>query len=490
MSIKVKDPLIILLGSIAKAGLLNLHSGRAEYACNSSSSHSVIILPPGETLAIDNYATYTAEEARDAGEYSEALIADSTEKLRYLAAAMVDGRPPVSVTKTSVALLEDLPEAVYSASALSSVGAPSLLSEDDFASFVKDLRTFISLPEVVVILNETDFSDQGAEELTFLDSYGDWVARKDTVDGESWWVLFDKQDGTKLRLNFSDASKFHATPIKAAFPELVDVKLTDRCPFELDCGFCYMGSTRKGAEASLEDVTKTLIALSEMKVFEIAFGGGEPTLWPHFKETLSLTRSLNMIPNFTTKNFKVLGDQEVLDLAGAVAFSITDRHTFERYKKEHAKHSSRTRAFHKVALQIIPEILPEDLVEDIFNFAAETDSRITLLGYKTTGRGDQFEGRFKRDPDFWFKYSNIKGRYGRPVSVSIDTAMAEQVKPHLEAKNVPQWSYHVTEGSFSMYCDAVNMKAGPSSYIEPSDMDEIGSMSSITDRLTELFATY
>lgn len=471
-----------VLSALAANGSLEIYNARGEFACNSSSSHSILIVPE----------TISKSEAYNT--HSQFLLLDSTDKIRYLAASLLYR----DHEEESQQIL-DLSGQVLDFKEFDDLDVSPSYPTDKFdtlpVEFLKDLISLFSRDDVVIAGgNDYDYIEdnepfvsmkQPFVYLHFLTSR--YTIRKDTVNGDSWWVLFDKYDGTKLRLNF-EAKALDAAPIKAQTPELVDVKVTDRCPYELDCGFCYMGSTRQGAEADPEKVMNLITSLSHQNVFEIAFGGGEPTLWAPFETILHHCKNVGVIPNFTTKNYNVFKfHPEWVDLIGAVAFSVNDEQGFTKLKKAlDGQYFGR-----KVSLQIIPEIIEDDLLDEIFDYCKENHYRLTLLGYKLTGRGGEFDGRIKRPESFWMdKVKETKDTYLR---LSIDTTLASNSAKTLEDNEVPSWSYDVYEGNFSMYVDAVNEKCAPSSYIEPSDMDSISlsaDSETLTSALEERFKTY
>ncbi len=51
----------------------------------------------------------------------------------------------------------------------------------------------------------------------------------------NFWSLFSRKSGKKIRLSFSDIT---SDPSKSSSPELVDIKITDFCPY--GCKFCYV----------------------------------------------------------------------------------------------------------------------------------------------------------------------------------------------------------------------------------------------------------
>src|SRR5690606_22264475 len=113
---------------------------------------------------------------------------------------------------------------------------------------------------------------------------------------------------------------------RSVYPELIDFKITDYCPF--DCPFCYQDSSRQGIHASLADIESYLEMMSNSGVFEIALGGGEPTLHPDFVKILRKTHSLGIVPNFTTKvtpeHWSPDLLQAVMEVVGGVAISVED----------------------------------------------------------------------------------------------------------------------------------------------------------------------
>ena len=63
-------------------------------------------------------------------------------------------------------------------------------------------------------------------------------------------------------------------------PSLVSIALTNIC--DLACSFCYAPKTKD--YLPIERVTDWCAQLDELGTFEIAFGGGEPTLYPQLRE--------------------------------------------------------------------------------------------------------------------------------------------------------------------------------------------------------------
>ena len=282
------------------------------------------------------------------------------------------------------------------------------------------------------------------------------------------------------------------TEVKASYPELVDLKITDFCT--QGCAFCYQNSSPQGKHASRMDVSNILRGLGRVRLFEVAIGGGEPIDHPDFLEFLWVAKSEGIVPNFSTKKVFWLDDdffrRNVYKCMGGVAFSVTNPKEVAEIGKRVDYYEEIDRMFYdsmysrrkRVYLQIIPELLNKYTLEAIFRQASKYYLPVTLLGLKTVGRASDWDmsptkktGKFVvANPNYnanWEKdivdiVDNSGDRY---VHIGADTAIMK--KAHLLKKrfSIPRYAYYKTEGSFSMYIDAVEMKAGPSSYC-PDEM--------------------
>jgi hypothetical protein len=516
------DPLIELVGSLAGAGKLALHNGRGGFACNSSSSHSIVVLPAGTAPNSESSSWH------EAGQYGQAefTLTDAPSKIRYLAALAADDQSTTAVLdglRSKYGAISDDGDYV---STESTTYLPTDWHRDGTdPEFLQAFGDFLAHPDVA-ILGGSDSSSHSAETDNMIKLQrllGEaWRARKDTADGHTWWVLFNVNDGTKMRLSFdmddlranaktnerlegyygsSDVRVLHlgthTPPTKAPAPELVDIKLTDACVYESDCGFCYMQSRKDGDPGDPVAVRNLLSSLAQLRVFEVAFGGGEPTLWPGFGDTLAFARSVGIVPNFTTKNYTWLNKphaREWLDTIGAVAFSINDRKSMDRLVKN-ATSTKLTYAHNaKITVQTIPDLVGADDFKYIVNTATAHGWRVTLLGYKEVGRGATFTPSFRREGGWWFDVmTDIAASTPRLRGVAIDTALALQSKDRLDKAGIPDWMYHVEEGTFSAYVDAVTGRMGPSSYTDPTTftpIDLYADVDALTSAFTAQFDTY
>lgn len=291
------------------------------------------------------------------------------------------------------------------------------------------------------------------------------VCRKDESGG--YWTLFNRKTGKKVRLSFSEKGQA-IEPTKAHAPELVDVKITNWCPF--NCSWCYQDSTTKGEHADQAFLEHLAWAFGEMKVFEVAIGGGEPTLHPKFVEILSSFRRSGVVPNFTTKNLAWLHDhakrQQILAQTGAFAYSVESS---DDIKKLAALRDTYAIPSEQLNCQFVMGTGGTDFKYDFERAFAELLTvadmcrmRLTLLGFKTDGRGHTVT---PVDYSAWptvLKRVHDQRPYG--LQIGIDTALASAYQGQLADLGAPKWCYEIQEGKFSMYVDAVEMTTARSSY--------------------------
>ncbi len=491
-----------LLVALGRLGAL--HNVRCGFACNSSSSHSIVVLPPDTFLPDDSGDGWI-----DGYGWEDFCLASSTEKLRYLA-TMIQSSPTASLIGDVLDL----------SNVADYVDHNSHIHFPPDREFMQDVVKLFSHPRVAVLGGNDNGGDsqyRSFDQVEIFDYFGwnrDWTLRKDSRDGQEWWVCFDGNSGTKLRMTLDpeliwstaksvptdewerDELPGHPesklmrgfAPVKAGTPELVDLKVTDRCT--ANCPMCYMGSLKNGKQADVRRVNKILEALAELQVFEVAFGGGEPTLWSHFPEVVQKTRDLGITPNVTTKNYHwPARKRDTFELLGGIALSVHDASDLERVIPivKAIKPDGYKNPRPQVQLQMIPQVTDPATLTAALKFVGSTPHvGLTLLGFKTTGFGGEYPIDTTRSPADWMPLVKEHLRY---QGVAIDTLLAGQCQEELDGDNVPEWSYHTEEGKWSMFIDAVEGRMGPSSY-EPDrmiDLDTSGTAKRVAKRIMEGF---
>lgn len=430
---------------------MNLRLG---FATNSSSSHSIVVVPPG-TLRDDDVAN---------GEFGwNPFTAASTEsKLRWARACFKDALDRALGGAAGPLFARLFPESGPDdyVDHQSQLVIPSRYGTT-FPSFdfLADLEAFLSREDIAILGgNDNDGWHPlegkyltGAPWPDRLTDCGDgWACRS---EGPKQWTLFNSSTGT--RVSFA----FDGSPIVYKRPLLADVKITDYCPFA--CSFCYQGSTESGKPAILDDIRRVARALRKAEVFEVALGGGEPTLHPDFEEVVDIFRYSGMVVNFTTKNLKWLHKNKWWrEKCGAVGFSLGNVGELLSFLDLRARS----------VLHVIPGLysgndlkyLVERFLEirDSYRDYGE-DSSILFLGWKPVGRAASMPPK-NGEQDLPAILRGMK----RLPKISIDTCLAAKWQAGGALDGLPEWMYETKDGTSSFYVDAVARTSASSSYGE------------------------
>lgn len=295
-----------------------------------------------------------------------------------------------------------------------------------------------------------------------------FVTRKDP---KGFYTIFSIEDGTKVRVSFDDSVELPLllSMSKSTTPELVDLKITDWC--DSNCHYCYQGSTIRGKHADSEYIKYTLMnALANMKVFEVAIGGGEPTAHPEFWEILYAASSLGIKPSFSTRWLDWIQIprhvKSFRDHCGAFAYSVDNEWEVHTLAKSLIKYDLEGAA----TVQVVPETMRFEDIRNILRVAHTYDIKVTMLGFKTTGRGANFmKNQRSADQIKYITSDQWRQIFEMGCTVSVDTAFAEKHKKLLKEIGVADWSYNIKEGAHSMYIDAVTGEVAASSYGLSSD---------------------
>ena len=455
--------------------LLQLRKG---FATNSSSTHSIIIANPLTKVVLTGKPLSRGDDY-NSGEFGWDLftLASKEAKMEYLAVLIMSNLDLPDWMKKKLA--ESVTGIHFEKEQETYIDHQSMLAlPRDWEGhgldleFLDELKTFL-LKEEVMILGGNDNSDEphplvncGEHVLTSLKrAYGNcsdqWVCRK---EGDEW-TLFNRDDGEKVTFTFDNSKTERDRP---SAPELIDIKVTDFCPYE--CPHCYQDSSRKGGHAEKSVVDSIAYRCKEHKVFEVALGGGEPTLWPHFVDTLETFRHYGVVPNFTTRNLSWLRDEklrpQILEHCGSFAYSVIHRNEVEEFATLLRRHDIDK----EVAIHYVLGSAPDYDIEGILRAAHEGHVRVVLLGWKLVGRGKQGPP-FNNDK--WFDIvKQLRTRNIYP-EIGVDTTIANEYKKQIEESGIPDYFFYTEEGKFSMYYDAVEDRWGPSSFCEEGEYVKI-----------------
>ena len=260
-------------------------------------------------------------------------------------------------------------------------------------------------------------------------------------------VVFDKTNGNKIRFAIGD---YH----KASVPELVDIKISDYC--SIGCSFCYQNSGLEGKHGTLKNLSFVAKELGKAKVLEVALGGGETTEHPDFVEIVKLFHREGVVPNFTTKKPAAIRTfwPEIGDIVGGVAYSAETPGQIVSCRKLLENHVPLDR----INLHYVMGLQSSEGFKDYMRAASENGFRVTLLGYKTSGRGSL---AVHQKYDWWIDSVNDLIREGNCPTFSIDTPLAKEFQDRIP---VSKKFFHTEEGKVSLYIDAVAMLMGASSF--------------------------
>ena len=136
-------------------------------------------------------------------------------------------------------------------------------------------------------------------------------------DKNGYRALFDENTGKTIRLDGAD----NCNNWKKSGPELLDISITNYC--ERNCSFCYRNSSKVGKHMSISLYRDIINEAKELKVFQVALGGGNPNQHPDFVDFLKIAKENNIIPSYTTNGDGMTS--EILDAikvyCGALAVS-------------------------------------------------------------------------------------------------------------------------------------------------------------------------
>lgn len=280
------------------------------------------------------------------------------------------------------------------------------------------------------------------------------TTRLELREDSGHWTVFNPTTGLKVT-----ASPAGERLTRTRVPELADVSVTDVCA--IGCRFCYRDSRPDRAHARLEDLTFIATQLAAAGVFEVALGGGEITEHPQFREVLAAFHDAGLVTNFTSRDPHAVARHwpHIGHLVGALAVSVGGAAELHRV-------SSVLRAAGipagRVNIHLVMGTVSEGTYLSVLREAARLGHRVTLLGFKTTGRGETFTAL---PHDWWL--SGLDVARTANLGLSIDTTLAAAFEQQILASGVPASHFHTREGRYSVFVDAVKMTLAPSSYDPP-----------------------
>jgi len=444
---------------------MNIQNVRMGFNTSSSSDHSFVLNP---TVTIDppdndyfGWEDFTLKSKQSKEYYfATLLLLNLTNKMSHeYATYIVNG-----LFNKKIIDVNDLPGIDHGSVYTFPTIKPFWEDIDEVnIDFFNEFKDYIVNNENLVICGGSDNGDSvnyGGEkdprlsplEYFLKDRSGPFVARK---DGE-FWVLFNKRNGTKIRMSFSSDENY----TQSSYPESADIKITDFCPFA--CDFCYQDSSLEGAFAHPKNIQSISQTLHKLGVFEVALGGGEPTTHPFLDKIINMFYEKDICTNLTTRSIKWITDTSIstiiLEKTSGLAFSVGSNYmdtfnlkelsnwlTINKYKGELSAH------------YILGLVNTGRLIGDIKSMSKHVN-RITLLGGKNTGRAKEIKYQ-KVNIEKVIKHCQEEG-----ISLGMDTKAIQDYKEDLDRLEIPEILRTSEEGKFSLYIDAVESFIARDSY--------------------------
>lgn len=454
---------------------MKIHNVRAGFATNSSSSHSIVMIPQGQREHTDEYSRYSYN-------WEQFTLADTHSKSAYFIAQMYQALSDASMNRDEILHViqgvlgdhvdvHDLPDYMNVDHQSTWDGMQdSIMRTPDM---IRAMWDFVQRDDVVILGGNDNSQGQLPPANSFENDctrmFTQLGNRKVRQDGD-YWVLFNVNSGTKIRMSFDAQVPPY---VKSTFPELVDLKVTDYC--QGGCEWCYQSSTKSGKHADLNNIKTILKALGQQGVFEVAIGGGEPTHYPHLAEVLEYAAEHGIVPNFTTFFVDWLKNKPLMKAVkahvGAIGVSVhgvKDLNKVVKIKQAVDRTSGRwdDRYVHVTAQHVVGSVPMEETAQ-ILERSWEEGWDLLLLGYKSVGFGASHAPHDLTGLDTLLKLRQHKqAHYGARVSMlGVDTAFVQQFDPILEALGIAPVLKTCEEGKYSMYIDSVTLSQGPSSYM-------------------------
>lgn len=439
---------------------MHVSSVRWGFANNSSSSHSIVLDSSLKEFGAGD----------DSFGWENFLLKTPDSKMRYMAAQLYENLRYKVGAVAALATVKGLMGVELSEDAgvdhQSQFTLPCKASYEGVhvdLDFFNDLTKYIVNNPKVAVAGGNDNQDAyeygGTTDNRFRDftETSELLCRKD----QRHWVLFNRSTGQKARLSFVTDEPYTS----ASLPEAVDLKITDYCPF--GCAFCYQGSTIGGQHATKDEVFSVLSVLSQMNVFEVALGGGETTMHPHFADILNYADLHHLRANFTTfwmgwtKNPPV--DEAVRHHSKSFALSVNSKTKSEEWRllDELALWRS-SNTSHQTSVQSVLELNTLYWYEMLVTRMQDNRlSDLTLLGHKSWGRGGA-----KPDGTDWTGVLSkiIDLCKSNRIRLAVDTSIVDSYRSALDAAGISPVLTVDREGAFTMYVDAVTQTVAKDSY--------------------------
>lgn len=259
-------------------------------------------------------------------------------------------------------------------------------------------------------------------------------------DGNATISIFD--DGTRI-IDIPDGEKPNLD-----FPLSMDFKITNWC--DQMCPMCHEMSNPEGKHG---DVMNLKFIDSLRAGTEMAIGGGKVTSHPQLKEFLQKLKSKGVLPSITVHQNEFIDKvdliNELIDEDLIYGLGVSYLKPYDIMWKAVAENNN-------AVVHLIAGIHGKD----VFDYLAQFNCKILILGYKNWGRGANLLQNEKLNKDIQDKIDWLKNNLTKYMSkfkvVSFDNLAIKQLDVQNKlTKN--QWDefYQGDDGTMTMYVDGV-----------------------------------
>lgn len=418
-----------------------LRNFRKGPATNSSSTHSVIYKKEEDML---NDLNIFEENFYD--RYTNTIAASKEAKIKYIAANIHYNKELFEVMckiypqmKEYIPLIEEQ-ESTGDDLLFGMYSRGELYTDNPMLS-INYLSYIIDNNDIVIVggSDEMDFIYDTTDNHKNIDLVG-----KNYIKNGNYYVGYD-YCGNRVRVSL------HRDKLIPEYPELIDLKITNRC--RNSCNFCYTNSTSDGEHADLYFIESILSGLPRT---EFAIGGGNILLYPYLKDLFKFLKKQGHIINTTLHSFDartLITNPELHQLfktyVNGIGISVQSKYDIERIVGINQMYSN-------IVIHIIPELLGVDKTVQLIEECHKTGLySILFLGYKQLGRASNTTCKTFTNEEL----NKICLHY-----FSVDTLFANRYYNYLKNNYDVDKTICLQEGEFSMYIDAVDKKAYKSSY--------------------------
>lgn len=262
-------------------------------------------------------------------------------------------------------------------------------------------------------------------------------------DGNATISIFD--DGTRI-IDIPDEEKPNLE-----FPLSMDFKITNWC--DQMCPMCHEMSNPEGKHG---DVMNLKFIDSLRPGTEMAIGGGKVTSHPQLKEFLQKLKSKGVLPSITVHQNEFVDKvnliNELIDEDLIYGLGVSFLKPYDMMWKAVAENDN-------AVVHLIAGIHGKD----VFDYLAQFNCKILILGYKNWGRGANLLQNDKLSQDIQDKIDWLKNNLSKYMSkfkvVSFDNLAIKQLDVKNKLTN-EQWDefYQGDDGTMTMYIDGVKQQ--------------------------------